>query len=207
MLAVQEIDFGAWKVRVAIEADDAMGRAMQFDDLPTACLLMQAVGVLRDDGPKMAALLQVHQRPMAGIRLSVRAPVREAVGPVLGRVCRKRIDVRDLVGIELGPEPAFAPKVRDAVLYRDARAGERDRRPRRLQQRRGLVQRVIDRRGHRSPANRSSSGTGASTELRARSNVSSDQALGPSAWLSLRNQVSSGICVRCARMAASFLSM
>src|ERR1700730_2239350 len=131
----------------------------------------------------------------------------EAVGPVLGRVFPKRVDVGHLVGVELGPESAFAAKVRDAALHRDARAGEGDRRPCPAQERGGLGQRHIGGRGHRRPAKRSSSGTGASTDVRTRSKVSSPQALGPSASLSLRNQLSSGIWVRCARMAPSFLSM
>src|ERR1700737_599309 len=201
------VDLGSRKPRVAVETDNAVGRAVQLDDVATAGLLMQAVGVLRDDSAQLAAMLEVHQRPMGGIRLGVGAPVIEAVGPVLSRIFPKRVDVGDLVGIELGPEPALTAKVWDATLHRDPRTSERDGGSRRPQQRRGLVQRCVDSRAHRSPAKRSSSGVGASTELRTRSNVSSDQALGPSAWLSFRNQLSSGICVRCARMAASFLSM
>src|SRR2546423_5633462 len=111
MLAIAPVDVGPRKPRLAIEADDALGRAVQLDDLPTAGLLMEAVGVLRDDGAQVATRLEVHERSMGGIRLGVRAPVLEAIGPVLGGIPTECIDVRHFVGIEFGPEPALAPKV------------------------------------------------------------------------------------------------
>src|SRR5207245_9900564 len=105
-----------------------------------------------------------------------------------------------------GREPAFGPEVRNAAIHRDPRAGEGNAGVGAKQQRCGLRDHGIGRRRQRSPAKRSSSGIGASTELRTRSKVSIPHAFGPSASLSLRNQLSSGICVRWARIAASFLS-
>src|SRR2546423_2072332 len=207
MLAIAPVDVGPRKPRLAIQADDALGRAVQLDDLPTAGLLMQAVGVLRDDGAQVATRLEVHERSMGGIRLGVRAPVLEAVSPVLGGIPTECIDVRDFVGIEFGPEPALAPKVGDATLDRDPRPGKRDGRACRPQQGRYPVQGGFGDGGHRSPAKRSCSGMGASTELRTRSKVSMPQTFGPNTSLSFKNQLSSGIWVRCARMAPSFLSM
>src|SRR5437879_11108767 len=110
MLPIQPVDVGPRKPRLAVEADDAPGRAVQLDDLPTAGFLMQAVGVLRDDGAQVATRLEVHERLMGGIRRGVRAPMLEAVGPVLSRISPERIDVRHFVGIEFGPEPTFTAK-------------------------------------------------------------------------------------------------
>src|SRR5207247_599759 len=98
-------------------------------------------------------------------------------------------------------------KGRDAAFHRDARARESEAGARAPQERGRLRDCGTGGGRHRRPAKRSSSGTGASTELRTRSKVSRDHAFGPSASLSFRNQLSSGIWVRWARIAASFLSM
>src|SRR5438128_2681154 len=144
---------------------------------------------------------------MGRIRLGIAAAVVEAVRPVLGRVLSEGIDVGNLVRIEPGPQSPIPTKMRDAALHRDAGAGEGDTDAGPFDERGRHHQLVFSGGGHRRPAKRSSSGTGASTELRTRSKVSSDHAFGPSASLSFRNQLSSGIWVRCARMAPSFLSM
>src|SRR5436853_7899168 len=180
---------------------------MQLDHPAASRLLMQAIGVLGDHRPQVAELLQLDQRAMSRIRLGIAPAVVEAVRPVLGRILPEGADVGHLIGIELGPEAAFAAKVRDAAFHRDARAGEGHARTGPAEEGGGLGQCATGDGGHRRPAKRSSSGTGASTELRTRSKVSMDQAFGPSTSLSLRNQLSSGIWVRWARIAPSFLSM
>src|ERR1700687_4475326 len=179
---------------------------MELDHLATPRPLMQAVGVLGDHRAQVASALQLGERAMGGIGFGVGTPMVEAVGPVLRWVFSKGVDVGDLVGIEFGPQPALAAEVGDAAFHRDARTGEGDAGTRVEQQCRGLANRGLGGRGHRSPAKRSFSGTGASTELRTRSKVSMPQAFGPTASLIFKNQLSSGICVRWARIAASFLS-
>src|ERR1700680_1700434 len=179
---------------------------MELDHLATPCALMQAVGVLGDHRAQVAPALQLGECAMGGIGLRVGTPMVEAVGPVLRRVFPKGVDVGDLVGIEFRPQPALAAEVRDPAFHRDARTGEGDRGTGVAQQRGGACDRGVGGRGSRRPAKRPSSGMGVSTELRTRSKVSRDQALGPSASLSFRNQLSSGIWVRWARIAASFLS-
>src|ERR1700730_12358985 len=167
---------------------------------------MQAVGVLGNHRAQVAQALQLGECAMGGIGFGVGTPMVEAVGPVLRRVFPEGIDMGDLVGVEFGPQPALATKVGNAALHRDARTGEGDAGTRVEQQPSGLGDRGLGAGRHRRPAKRSSSGTGASTELRTRSKVSVPQAFGPSASLIFKNQLSSGICVRCARIAASFLS-
>src|SRR5438132_3333156 len=207
VLAVHPVHLVARETGLTVEADNRVRRAMELDDLFTPRPLMQPVGVLRDHRPQVAQPLQLDQRAVRRIGLGVRTPMVEAVGPILRRILSKRLDVGDLIGIELGPEPAFAAEVRNVALYRDAGPGERDTGARAAQERRGLRDPRLGCGRHRSPAKRSSSGTGASTELRTRSTVSIAHAFGPSASLSFRNQLSSGIWVRCARIAPSFLSM
>src|SRR3989441_4830364 len=179
---------------------------MELDHLFVPRPLMQAVGVLRDHRPQVPESLQLGQRLVRRIGLGVGTAMVEAVSPVLRRILPEGIDVGDFVGIELGPQPAFATEVRNAALDGHAGAGEGDGGVGAQQQRGGLRDRGLGGGRHRRPAKRSSSGTGASTELRTRSKVSIPHAFGPSASLSFRNQLSSGICVLCARIAASFLS-
>src|SRR5438132_4124419 len=183
-----------------------MRRAMELDHLFAPRPLVQAVRILRDYRSQVAQALQLHERAVRGIGLGVRPAMVQAVSPVLRRVLPEGIDVGDLVRIELGPEPAFATEVWNAALHRDPGASEGDAGVGAKQQRRGPRDHGFGRCRHRSPAKRSSSGIGASTELRTRSKVSIPHALGPSASLSFRNRLSSGICVRWARIAASFLS-
>ena len=111
---------------------------MQLDHPAASRLLMQAIGVLGDHRPQVAELLQLDQRAVCRIGLGIAAAVVEAVRPVLGRILSEGVDVGHLVGIELGPESAFAAKVRDAAFHRDARAGEGDGGARPPQERGGI---------------------------------------------------------------------
>src|SRR5437588_9973463 len=88
---------------------------MELDHLFTPRPLMQAVRVLRDHRSQVAKALQLDERAVRGIGLGVRPAMVQAVGPVLRRILPECIDVGDFVGIELGPEPAFAAKVWNAA--------------------------------------------------------------------------------------------
>src|SRR5438094_8943145 len=126
---------------------------------------------------------------MGRIRLGMGAAVIEAVRPVLGRVLSERIDVSNLVWIELGPQSTLSAKVRDPALHGDAGAGEgyADAGP--LEERGRHHQLVLSGGGERSPTKRSSSGTGASPELCTRSKVSTNQRFGPDTSPHQRNQL------------------
>jgi len=109
---------GEWEI-VGVIGPNGAGKTTTFDII---------TGFYRPDEGSVwfkgrdVTRLEVHERSMGGIRLGVRAPVLEAVGPVLRRISPERIDVRDFIGIELGPEPTFTTKMRDAALHRDAGA-------------------------------------------------------------------------------------
>src|SRR5712692_2206374 len=177
---------------------------MELDDLCASGLLMKAVGVLVDHPMQAAGPLQLDQRQVGRIGVGADPPMGQAIAPVDGRALAEFLDGGHLVRIELGLQPALSAAGGQSALLRDSGAGEGDRRAGPAEQLRPLGQRRTG--DHAIPANRSVSGVDAATSERTRSNSSRFQARGPTVRYTSINQLSSGICVRWARMAAIFCS-
>ena len=149
-------------------------RIGQWDPLITvgACLgsfvLGRVAGLSRERRAEPAASLQLGERAVSRVRLCAGPAVVQAVGPVLGRILPEGLDMGDLVGIELRPQPTGTAEVRNPTLHGHPGPGEGDGGPGRGEQLRGLRD-GAGRKRHRSPAKRSSSGSGVSTLDRTRS--------------------------------------
>src|SRR5439155_15201947 len=86
--------------------------------------------VLRHDGPNPATLLELGERVVAVVRLSLRERI-QPEGVELPDACgiaAQRIDVRDLERVVLRPDAMGGAEVRDSRLRADAGAREHDTR-------------------------------------------------------------------------------
>jgi hypothetical protein len=91
---------------------------------------MQRVDVLGDDRADEAALLELGERSVAGVRLGVEQhaqPLSVEAPDALG-VAAKGVDGRDLERVDVGPDPGRRTEVRDPALGRDAGSREDDAR-------------------------------------------------------------------------------
>ena len=105
-----------------MDLDDAIGRV--------ARALMQAVDVLGDQCVQLPAALELDERVMPGVRRGVPGRVIEAAAPRepphlgIGHVV---VNVGELFGRRIArPDALRAPKIRDAGIGRDSRAGQGD---------------------------------------------------------------------------------
>src|SRR5205814_6972377 len=113
----------------AYHALDVAARSVQLDHAPAPRVLMQAVGVLRDDGDQPAARLQLGERHMTSVRPGRERHATPFPGhlPVRRWIGHETVDRRDLHGVVLGPYATLAPKRRNAALGGHPGAGHRDR--------------------------------------------------------------------------------
>src|SRR5207244_3690482 len=129
-----------------------------LDDVAAPGSLVEAVGVLSDDRMDGPRVLERFESAMRGVGLGSGPPVLQTVAPVGAGVPAELLDGSHAVGIHSGPQPALAPKDRDAALGRDASAGEGDASPASSQELGRALEGLIVGRTHLSPAKRSSSG-------------------------------------------------
>ena len=117
------------KFAVAVQTAHPAGRAVQFDDVPAARLLVQAVDILRDQGPQPTGALPAGQQTMADIRLATgQVAMRDGLLPpvlIPGRRRGEKLFVVDR--LRRGPDSTRRTKVRYATLGAHTGPGERHR--------------------------------------------------------------------------------